>query len=654
MKQERTSPRKKNIRHKEEEELLNANIPAEEDSAMDPEFLAKVDLIEKSTPNTELEIAFSAVLKRKEEHVQKLVNEIAKLKGFMSKRKQTYKRKRKDEGAPTRALSAYNIYIQDRFARLAKENDAALKSTDTNIKMQRVPPSNLVASTGNEWKLLPQSEKDKYEERAKADKKRYEEQMAKYHPPDKQSNRKRNKTGYNMFFSAHVLRLKQSEMGVPSERGSVARLVGNAWKSLTTEEKQYYEREADKHNGMNPLETIISKEEEDDDDTNTVKREQHSSVLNNPLYEPAAFTTDMPSTVATTGYQPQQQQQQQHLQMQHDPRHAHGYYYTTHGYYDYTDFPSTVPAETYCLHSQQFFPSKSKRKLEFVHIPKTGGTVIESVAAKQGIDWTICHFLPSESVAEMSMDIIQCPESDGKQFLQWRYMQPFHGLVWWHVPPSYFFNYRDWLPGNPYVNSDLFAVVRDPYSRLISEYYYQQSWLVSPEQKAQTQDVKYFNQWIKTKLELYSHFSCDRTAKRELFKKSNATKSYLSFDGHLISQYDYIYDNSAPTNASPPKKIVKHVLRFESLHQDFEALVLEYGLSRLAPLPSDHVRKSLPKKLGLYNMTLDNFHLIERVYRLDFETFGYEIKSSRVPSEILQRNQHLVKCKTPDERYKLH
>lgn len=66
--------------------------------------------------------------------------------------------------------------------------------------------------------------------RAKQDRKRYDEQMAKYQPPDKQVNRKRNKTGYNMFFSAHVLRLKQSEQGVPSERGSVARLVGNAWK----------------------------------------------------------------------------------------------------------------------------------------------------------------------------------------------------------------------------------------------------------------------------------------------------------------------------------------------------------------------------------------------------------------------------------------
>lgn len=98
--------------------------------------------------------------------------------------------------------------------------------------------------------------------RAREDRKRYEEQMAKYQPPDKQANRKRNKTGYNMFFSAHVLRLKQSESGVPSERGSVARLVGNAWKQLSAEEKQYYEREADKMNGMNP---VGDKDDEDED-----------------------------------------------------------------------------------------------------------------------------------------------------------------------------------------------------------------------------------------------------------------------------------------------------------------------------------------------------------------------------------------------------
>ncbi|KAG7338708.1 HMG high mobility group box-containing protein [Nitzschia inconspicua] len=310
------------LREQEEEELLNSQIS--DDPLQDPEYTAHLDKIKAETPKTDLEVAFAAVLNRKEQHISRLVGEISKLKGFIAKRKQTYKRKRKDEGAPTRALSAYNIFVQDRFARLAKENAAALKSTDTNIQMQRVPPANLVASTGNAWKALPAEEKAKYEERAKADRKRYDEQMAKYQPPDKHSNRKRNKTGYNMFFSAHVLRLKQSEMGVPSERGSVARLVGNAWKALTAEEKQYYEREADKHNGMNPVDPT----KDEDDDEEEIKQPQVHHV-----YDQAAYAAH--DLAAAAGYA------QIHGGMhpataQHDPR-QHAYYYPhQHGYYDYT------------------------------------------------------------------------------------------------------------------------------------------------------------------------------------------------------------------------------------------------------------------------------------------------------------------------------
>ena len=211
----------------EAEDLLNTDT---REVILDPRIAEDLEFIAASEPTTKLEIALANTLKRKVAHIERLSGEIDKLKAFISKRKQTYKRKRKDEGAPTRALSAYNIFIQDRFARLAKENESALKSADTDAQLKRVPPSSLVASTGNAWKELPAEEKVQYEERAKADRKRYEEQMAAYQPPDKQSNRKRNKTGYNMFFSAHVLRLKQSENGVPSERGSVARLVGNAWK----------------------------------------------------------------------------------------------------------------------------------------------------------------------------------------------------------------------------------------------------------------------------------------------------------------------------------------------------------------------------------------------------------------------------------------
>lgn len=169
---------------------------------------------------------------------------------------------------------------------------------------------------------------------AKTDRKRYEEQMAQYQPPDKQSNRKRNKTGYNMFFSAHVLRLKQTESGVPSERGSVARLVGTAWKQLSADEKQFYEREADKHNGMHP---VKDGEEEDEDDE--VKRHHMEHYHMHPAHPDMHMHAGVPPPIM------------QHPQ--HDPRH-HGYYpphmygQPAYGHYDYSQ------------HHQRHQPSRSQ------------------------------------------------------------------------------------------------------------------------------------------------------------------------------------------------------------------------------------------------------------------------------------------------------
>lgn len=146
----------------EEEVLFDEGVIEE---PVDPEISAQKEIISKTEPSSELEVALSVVLKRKDAHIARLTGEINKLKAFISKRKQTYKRKRKDEGAPTRALSAYNIFVQERFAQLAKENEKALRSADADAQLKRVPPSNLVASTGNEWKELAAEEKAKYEER---------------------------------------------------------------------------------------------------------------------------------------------------------------------------------------------------------------------------------------------------------------------------------------------------------------------------------------------------------------------------------------------------------------------------------------------------------------------------------------------------------
>jgi len=301
------------------------------DNLLDPKIKEEQELIKSCAPSSELEIALNAELKRKESHIQRLSGEVVKLKAFISKRKQTYKRKRKDESAPTRALSAYNIFVQDRFSRLAKENEAALNSADSGAQLKRVPPASLVASTGNQWKELSAEDKSYYVDRAKQDRKRYDEQMAKYQPPDKQVNRKRNKTGYNMFFSAHVLRLKQSDQGVPSERGSVARLVGNAWKELSAEDKQYYEREADKMNGM-----ASGDEEEDTKDDDKRRSDYQQGPL--PVVGMDMHRPGMPPQM---GHAPVV-----HQPSHHDPRVHYpppGHYGPYPGYYDYHQPPPPMP-----------------------------------------------------------------------------------------------------------------------------------------------------------------------------------------------------------------------------------------------------------------------------------------------------------------------
>lgn len=151
---QRRSKRSRVAKDEDDEDDLDLDIVVKEPEILDPKVAGEMEYIKVTEPTTRLELALTDALKRKESHIERLSGEVQKLKAFISKRKQTYKRKRKDEGAPTRALSAYNIFVQDRFAQLAKENEAALKSADTDVQLKRVPPANLVASTGKSQFLL--------------------------------------------------------------------------------------------------------------------------------------------------------------------------------------------------------------------------------------------------------------------------------------------------------------------------------------------------------------------------------------------------------------------------------------------------------------------------------------------------------------------
>ena len=88
----------------------------------------------------------------------------------------------------------------------------------------------------------------------------------------------------------------------------------------------------------------------------------------------------------------------------------------------------------------------SNKRLEFVHIPKTGGTIIETIAANHNVSWAACHFLGTALSLRNSNNFTKCPDAP-----ETRFQKPIliHATPHWHLPP-YYFLLRERYKYNPY------------------------------------------------------------------------------------------------------------------------------------------------------------------------------------------------------------
>ncbi|KAJ5132799.1 non-histone chromosomal protein 6 [Penicillium atrosanguineum] len=76
-------------------------------------------------------------------------------------------RRKKDPNAPKRGLSAYMFFANDNRDKVREENPG-------------ITFGQVGKSLGDKWKALTESERKPYDEKAAIDKKRYEEEKAKY------------------------------------------------------------------------------------------------------------------------------------------------------------------------------------------------------------------------------------------------------------------------------------------------------------------------------------------------------------------------------------------------------------------------------------------------------------------------------------------
>jgi len=234
--------------------------------------------------------------------------------------------------------------------------------------------------------------------------------------------------------------------------------------------------------------------------------------------------------------------------------------------------PSSNPkleSKPYLQYAPKF---KVKKRLEFLHIAKNAGSAIVHSAAKAGINWGACHFKTCEHT---SPDIIT---------------NAYRPSIW-HLPISE-------LPSNLYGDdAALFAVVRNPYDRCLSKFYYDNRRHTSLGRLMPSiNEEDYLNGWIKSNL-----------------KAKMDQDIFVSF---FFPAYDYVFDKDTGN------QVVDYILRYEKLGDDFDQLMKEFSLD--ITLGKRNARHS-SATLGVENLSNESIQIINDYFYNDFIAFGYDM-----------------------------
>ena len=166
-------------------------------------------------------------------------------------------------------------------------------------------------------------------------------------------------------------------------------------------------------------------------------------------------------------------------------------------------------------------------------------------------------------------------------------------LELWHTPWHWF---RD--DHNPYQNKSLFAVVRNPYERVVSEFFYS---CKSKDHPGLCNDTT-------------------STTMNQFIQKKSKTCLMGKCGGHFLPQHLYIYDLEG-------NQIIDHILRFEALNEDFSALMTLYDLPIDIPgkknVRNDTGLTGVSGTMTVANLTKETIEVINEVYAGDFALFNY-------------------------------
>ena len=174
-----------------------------------------------------------------------------------------------------------------------------------------------------------------------------------------------------------------------------------------------------------------------------------------------------------------------------------------------------------------------------------------------------------------------------------------------HLFPS--FPPQSLLKGvNPYENFDLFAVVRDPRERLLSEFLYicrrakkkakNSSWNAIPCDQSRRRDKGYFNEWLQEKLSANRSLAAD----------------YLNQNGHYTPQYEFVMANGNV-------RMIDYVLRMHDLKTEFQSLMDAYGIHATLTTNKKNAARNETTDLSVIHIGKNTDNMLVQVYEQDFD-----------------------------------
>ena len=158
----------------------------------------------------------------------------------------------------------------------------------------------------------------------------------------------------------------------------------------------------------------------------------------------------------------------------------------------------------------------------------------------------------------------------------------------------------------------LFAVIRHPFDRVLSEYHYRQRRWRSGETNPHLANLHLpFDEWVA------NTFDGGMYRTRSFFESTGVPYNERNMVGDqliwFISQCEWLDD-------SEHRLLVDDLLRFEQLAADWSVFSAKYGITGTL----EHVNRSPRPDGAELRMSERSRRLIEEHYRDDFERFGYQ------------------------------